>query len=134
MSKTFSHHEPVKLYPVDEIFDLIRSDELYHDFEVNGETYRVKIKSARFTCFMKNRFRCVSCGVKGDVVGLTFGGNPVPHLNLYHRNDEGELILMTKDHIIPRSKGGPNRQKNYQTMCCRCNGKKADKLVPALTA
>ena len=34
---------------------------------------------------------------------------------------------MTKDHIIPKSKGGKNELSNYQTMCTYCNNEKADK-------
>ena len=33
---------------------------------------------------------------------------------------------MTKDHIIPRSKGGPDCIENFQTMCEECNNKKRD--------
>ena len=34
---------------------------------------------------------------------------------------------MTKDHILPKSRGGKNHISNMQTMCCRCNSKKGDK-------
>jgi 5-methylcytosine-specific restriction endonuclease McrA len=36
--------------------------------------------------------------------------------------------MITKDHIIPRSKGGKDILDNYQPMCIICNSKKADKL------
>ncbi len=60
-----------------------------------------------------------------------------PHLNLYHVQEEEEkgewknlakdgMVLMTKDHIIPRSKGGPTTLENLQTMCSICNGKKGN--------
>ena len=35
---------------------------------------------------------------------------------------------MTKDHIIPRSKGGPDCIENFQTMCEECNKKKRDTM------
>jgi 5-methylcytosine-specific restriction endonuclease McrA len=36
------------------------------------------------------------------------------------------LVLMTQDHIMPRSKGGANRLENLQTMCCVCNNRKGN--------
>lgn len=50
------------------------------------------------------------------------------HLNLYAVNPNGSETLMTRDHIVPRSKGGRDKLSNCQTMCCRCNHKKADKM------
>ena len=46
------------------------------------------------------------------------------HLNAY---TEGG-VLMTSDHIHPRSKGGSNGLRNRQTMCQPCNLAKADSL------
>jgi len=35
---------------------------------------------------------------------------------------------MTKDHIIPSSKGGVNKLRNLQTMCVTCNVKKGNTI------
>lgn len=52
------------------------------------------------------------------------------HLNLYGTRPYGAgYILMTKDHILPRSKGGSNADDNYQTMCTTCNARKGNRLV-----
>ena len=51
-----------------------------------------------------------------------------PHLNLYGRMRNGRLILMTRDHIFPRSKGGGEDISNQQTMCATCNNRKADSI------
>ena len=50
------------------------------------------------------------------------------HFNLYAAIPDGKMRMMTKDHIIPRSKGGQNCMENYQPMCTRCNGQKGDKI------
>ena len=49
------------------------------------------------------------------------------HLNLYAVNDKGEEVLMTKDHILPKSLGGPDHLNNMQSMCKRCNENKSNK-------
>lgn len=33
----------------------------------------------------------------------------------------GDEVPLTKDHIVPKSRGGSNEFKNYQTMCGPCN-------------
>jgi hypothetical protein len=51
-----------------------------------------------------------------------------PHLNLWAVDANNKLIMMTQDHILPRSKGGNNGQHNLQTMCTHCNSAKGDKI------
>jgi hypothetical protein len=48
-----------------------------------------------------------------------------PHFNLYGIRDR-EPIILTKDHIIPRAKGGTNLLDNLQPMCYDCNQTKKD--------
>jgi 5-methylcytosine-specific restriction endonuclease McrA len=49
-----------------------------------------------------------------------------PHINMYHVEPNGSLMLMTKDHIVPSSKGGSDHIDNLQTMCSKCNSKKGN--------
>ena len=49
-------------------------------------------------------------------------------MNLYAINEKGEEVLMTKDHIEPKSLGGKNSLNNYQTMCTICNCEKGSKI------
>lgn len=64
---------------------------------------------------------CPKCGIKVSFFALEYQFKCNPHLNLYGLNNEGEEILMTRDHIIPLSKGGPDTLDNLQIMCYDCN-------------
>jgi len=93
----------------------------------------VKTKSQRYKLFRKAR-RCITCGRIGDLLSLEkyeYKGNVTFTFNLYCI-ENNKAILMTKDHIIPRSKGGPNTMENYQTMCEYCNRRKGSRLEMAV--
>lgn len=91
----------------------------------------VRWSSSRYRLFEKNHV-CVECGCEGEFYVIERNGKDKNgnfagpyHLNLYSIV-EGRLMMMTKDHIVPKSKGGLNNMTNYQTMCISCNSKKAD--------
>lgn len=97
--------------------------------EFDGDN--IKICSQRYYTFQKS-LECSHCGL----IGVHFAkerhvdknGNPLSnsfHFNLYAIDKEGNEVLMTKDHIIPRAKGGRDSLKNYQTMCEICNSAKS---------
>lgn len=119
--------------------------------QLNG--FNVKTSSTRLECF-KRQQKCTTCECRGSVWLLQshvmvvihrtncFISNcewcchhphikhqvEAPHLNFYHVGKHGGLMLMTQDHIIPRSRGGSNKIDNLQTMCLRCNQWKANKF------
>ena len=82
----------------------------------------------KLNCFIKD---CHICGMyrrlqvqrcKDDMIGpKTYH---TPHLNLFSRQPNGKMILMTKDHIMPKSRGGADNIHNIQTMCEHCNCRK----------
>jgi 5-methylcytosine-specific restriction endonuclease McrA len=94
--------------------------------KVDFDGYYVKMNSIRYKCFKRSRV-CAHCGLVGTVMLLdqSWDGRR-PHFNLYAVKD-GDLILMTRDHIVPRSKGGLDILDNLQTLCIDCNSEKADK-------
>lgn len=78
--------------------------------------------SDRYKTFFMLGLECVHCGIKGSFFALERSGTKGRyHLNLYALNDRNEEILMTKDHIIAKSRGGRNHISNYQPMCVICN-------------
>lgn len=95
--------------------------------EVDG--HFVRMWSLRYRTFEKGA-SCVVCGRVGNYFRLEKHAlhanieNNSWHFNLYGINHDGTEVLMTKDHILPKSKGGKNHISNLQTMCTKCNGKK----------
>lgn len=87
----------------------------------------VKITSQRYIVFQKS-LTCCSCGLTGEYFAIERNIDSTTfHLNLYGKNSKGEEVLLTKDHIKPKSLGGKNHHNNYQTMCVDCNVEKASK-------
>jgi 5-methylcytosine-specific restriction endonuclease McrA len=101
---------------------------VHRDFTVNGCTYSINMTATRYRVFQKSHF-CVCCGLEGRVMVLGMNGRRFikknAYFNLYSEND----VLMTKDHIIPRSQGGPDNISNLQTMCSICNCLKGDRII-----
>lgn len=104
-------------------------------FKVGGKTYLVKMNSSRYYTFRDN-LSCVCCGLKG--VKFKLQRHPVQpkqpehraHFNLFGVERDGTEVMLTKDHIKPKSLGGPNSLNNYQTMCMVCNGLKRNQVIP----
>lgn len=89
----------------------------------------IKGNSQRYQTFFTKGCKCVKCGIEGKYFAKEKHLKDRSfHLNLYAIDENGEEVLMTKDHIIPKSKGGSDDISNYQTMCERCNKAKGNKL------
>lgn len=115
----------IATYPVKDILPNVDKGATFK-ITVDGTVYVSKLSSLRLRTFQQNA-ECVCCGRKGTIMGLDLPvGTEKPHLNLYCQ-EGNKMIMMTKDHIIAKSKGGKNHISNMQTMCSPCNAKKADK-------
>ena len=104
-------------FSLEDIFDNICEDKV--EFKVGEEIYFVKMNSQRYVLFKQNS-SCVVCGLKGKKFILQGSSPQSPHFNLYAVENQ-TLILMTKDHVVPKSKGGKDVPENYQTCCSICN-------------
>ena len=91
----------------------------------------MKTASQRLKMFLRGDTTCVKCGVKGSIFYMEKQANDKlaePHLRLYGVTSEGNEVMMTWDHILPRSMGGGNDLKNAQCMCSKCNEEKGNNL------
>lgn len=96
--------------------------------EVDFDGDLIFMNSERYHVFNEKGIICVCCGLEAKYFAKERNGNNMRyHFNLYGIDENGKEILFTKDHIIPKSKGGPGCLVNYQTMCLKCNGEKSNK-------
>jgi len=112
-------------FKIEEVMPFVEFDVPYHqrDYVFNGITYSVKMNSQRYFVF-RECMHCVCCRLNGTRMFLEYHpADNSPHFNLYGE-ENGNLILMTKDHIHAKSFGGEDRHSNYQTMCLTCNNLK----------
>jgi 5-methylcytosine-specific restriction endonuclease McrA len=112
----FREQNQAQQLALDTRYDLLGSD---------GNIYQVNPDSLRYDCFSKS-LNCACCDRVGTAMGLCQPKHGKPselvHFNLFAQDG----ALMTKDHIVPVSKGGPDHVDNLQTMCRPCNGRKGN--------
>lgn len=84
--------------------------------------------SLRMRVFHTHGPVCAKCGEKGTHFAVErplMSDDPRTwHFNLYSDND----VMLTFDHVMPKSKGGANTIENAQTLCYPCNQEKADEF------
>lgn len=83
---------------------------------------------------LRDNFTCKQCKIKTKYAVIIENINAKEdyyNVAFYtqKRTKEGyRYLVMTKDHIIPKSLGGSNNKKNYQLYCVDCNADKADTI------
>ena len=99
----------------------------YHDANNRERVLEFTSLSLKMRTILKSQ-RCKNCGIEGNVFKLESDYTECsPHLNLYYvLNDK--IMMLTCDHIIPKSKGGLNVDENTQTLCRKCNIHKGSKI------
>lgn len=112
------------VYTIAAVLDRVELAVVGRDLEFDGES--VHMGSSRYQCFKVHGIRCAECGITGKFFALErHSTSDRFHFNLYAVRPDGSEVLMTKDHVIPKSKGGKDDVSNYKTMCDTCNKNKA---------
>lgn len=127
-----SELERKSIHSIDEIRKLTK-DVLFERFKQNARVELdgdiIKGNSQRYQVFFTKGIKCVCCGIEGKYFAKEKCKNDCSyHLELYAVDENGKEVLMTKDHIIPKSKGGKDVIENYQPMCVKCNVAKGNKI------
>lgn len=120
-----------ELYSINEVLSNIQPIELRKkQAHIDFDGDLIAMSSHRYHTFKYSGIQCVECGLIGVYfVKERFRDSKRFHFNLYALDENGNEVLMTKDHIIPKSLGGADSLENYQTMCCKCNEKKGNKVI-----
>lgn len=135
--------ERIKTFSIEEVEAMVKEDvknnscrhcDKNNNHSIVVEGHDVYTTSLRYKTFIEKGYKCVCCGRTGAYYALekSHGSNlKRAHFNLYSDDD----VLMTKDHIWPKSKGGMDCIENMQTMCTICNVNKGsvvpDEYVPS---
>ena len=121
-----------KHYSIDEVLSetIFTDDYRKQACMVNFDGEWINMGSHYYQCFAMYGTTCVDCGIEGQYFVMERQGHfGKYHFNLYGLDDYGSEVLMTKDHIQPKSRGGSNTLDNYQPMCSQCNNRKGNSLV-----
>jgi len=128
-------YERLKIISIEEVFQAIRENK---NLRFGGEI-RPPF-SDRIMTYYVHGVQCVweGCPCKGEYFGVerqVHRKTGVPytkgyHLNLYGFNADGQEIMITSDHKIPKSQGGKkNGVANRQPMCQPHNQLKSNQLI-----
>lgn len=125
------------LIPLEEGFEFLDCEHALlsfrkkHGREVGIFHNKVCYKQGNGNRLFKRQPYCACCGLKAQGWKLVCNSNPkilkkdIWTLNLFAEVN-GELIEFTRDHIIPKSRGGNGDISNFQTLCFDCNNLKGN--------
>jgi 5-methylcytosine-specific restriction endonuclease McrA len=95
--------------------------------ELDGDL--INFGTKRLQVFAKKGLTCARCGTIGEFFVKEKHNRQAKywHLGCYALDGDGNWVMMTRDHIIPRNRGGSDSLSNSQVLCFPCNQEKADK-------
>lgn len=110
----------------------ILEQESKHDRLVRGRRINRPSGWNLFSRLKGQPIKCWCCGVEADRWVATKGPADhvgYPDLNLYASGPTG-VVLMTRDHIIPKSLGGVDDWHNMRPGCSTCNERRGNEVLP----
>lgn len=122
----------LEILAIEDVIEAAKSVPMYHKAKINGRSFK---KTQTITLIERQGTRCTCCGQEALffawVPEYNNVGKPVLVLRLFfeHTDRDGSFAHMTKDHIIPKTHGGPNTMDNYQLMCNVCNVSKGSRFT-----
>lgn len=93
---------------------------------INGGRSKI-IATKTVKTVLNDRKSCKGCKAKSNFAAIVRNIN-TDRLNVifFIKDKEGNFQPLTKDHVLPKARGGTDAFKNLQSMCVRCNSDKAD--------
>lgn len=110
----------------EDIEELLKELEGKPKINILGHT--LKLRGMRYQTLIRDRVTCMNCGKKATIAYLWFDPRGRYLLNFFATREECQADMLTKDHIIPKSKGGPTELNNLRCLCFDCNSKKGNSL------
>jgi len=118
--------------PFEDILAQIANEDTLVDIDIAGKAYPVNIGVSRLRIIKKSPV-CACCGIHAtncsldlDAQSTKEAGELRYHINFYATTgvkgqEHQHMILFTRDHILPKFKGGDDSEENSQTLCFNCN-------------
>lgn len=114
-------------FTFEEVFSAMKGNKRRDVFEVGGYSFT---PSRTVVSLKAKGGTCSECGVTASHFECKVIGDKVSTgLVAVGYTEKGVKRTMTRDHIIPVSKGGANKSGNIQIMCNRCNEEKSNTMV-----
>ena len=115
---------------VDDVLTIIRNDRHNNNMQFDGMHYDPY--ESRYSLFLEKGYECTKCGLAANIACFEKNNHTKKgkwHWNFYHRKKSGKEIMLTRDHIKPKSYGGNDKIENVQPMCEYCNSRKGNGAV-----
>ena len=93
--------------------------------------HKISLAKKRLRVFLYKGTNCILCKLPASffAVEKLKGDEHKWKLNLYAVDELNDEVLITIDHIHPKSLGGDNEMNNLQPMCFHCNVRKGNDIA-----